>query len=133
LGLAGLTPQNDLPGTDLAPLIQGKTTELDREGVLLEFVAELRPGVAFYDAVWRGFRSERFKYTVKGDKNGAEPWEFFDLQHDPYELRNLLDEPAWMDEISRHHQLLRNRLEETLDPLVLLPAWGHEGWNVWST
>ena len=59
-----------------------------------EFVAELRQSFPFYDAVWRGFRSNRFKYTVKGDKNGAEPWEFFDLENDPKESRDLaLEQP----------------------------------------
>ena len=132
LGLAGLTPQNDLPGANLAPLIHGESDQLDREGVLLEFVAELRERPAFYNAVWRGFRSERFKYTVKGDKFGAEPWQFFDLENDPYEMRNLIEDPAWADEIGRHHELLRARLEETLDPFVLRPAWSREGYNVWA-
>ncbi len=132
LGLAGLTPQNDLPGANLAPLIHGESDQLDREGVLLEFVAELRERPPFYDAVWRGFRSERFKYTVKGDKFGAEPWQFFDLENDPYEMRNLIEDPAWADEIGRHHELLRARLEETLDPFVLRPAWSREGYNVWA-
>ena len=132
LGLAGLTPQNNLPGTDLTPLIQGEVVQLDRDGVLLEFVAELRQSPPFYDAVWRGFRSNRFKYTVKGDKNGAEPWEFFDLENDPYEMQNLVGDPAWAEEIGRHHELLSARLEETLDPFVLLPAWEREGWNMWS-
>ena len=132
LGLAGLTPQNDLPGANLAPLIHGESDQLDREGVLLEFVAELRERPPFYNAVWRGFRSERFKYTVKGDKFGAEPWQFFDLENDPYEMRNLIEDPAWADEIGRHHELLRARLEETLDPFVLRPAWSREGYNVWA-
>ena len=66
---------------------------------MLEFVAELRERPPFYNAVWRGFRSERFKYTVKGDKFGAEPWQFFDLENDPYEMRNLIEDPAWADEI----------------------------------
>ena len=132
LGLAGLTPQNNLPGANLAPLIHGESDQLDREGVLLEFVAELRERPAFYNAVWRGFRSERFKYTVKGDKFGAEPWQFFDLENDPYEMRNLIEDPAWADEIGRHHELLRARLEETLDPFVLRPAWSREGYNVWA-
>ena len=132
LGLAGLTPQNDLPGANLAPLIHGESDQLDREGVLLEFVAELRERPPFYNAVWRGFRSERFKYTVKGDKFGAEPWQFFDLKNDPYEMRNLIEDPAWADEIGRHHELLRARLEETLDPFVLRPAWSREGYNVWA-
>ena len=132
LGLAGLTPQNYLPGANLAPLIHGESDQLDREGVLLEFVAELRERPPFYNAVWRGFRSERFKYTVKGDKFGAEPWQFFDLENDPYEMRNLIEDPAWADEIGRHHELLRARLEETLDPFVLRPAWSREGYNVWA-
>ena len=132
LGLAGLTPQNNLPGANLAPLIYGESDQLDREGVLLEFVAELRERPPFYRAVWRGFRSERFKYTVKGDKFGAEPWQFFDLKSDPYEMRNLIEDPAWIDEIGRHHELLRARLEETLDPFILQPAWRREGYNVWT-
>ncbi|MDP6699188.1 MAG: hypothetical protein QGH25_06040, partial [Candidatus Latescibacteria bacterium] len=114
-----------------APLIHGELDQLDREGVLLEFVAELRERPPFYNAVWRGFRSERFKYAVKGDKFGAEPWQFFDLENDPYEMRNLIEDPAWADEIGRHHELLRARLEETLDPFVLRPAWSREGYNVW--
>jgi len=132
LGLAGLTPQNDLPGADLTPLIHGESDQLDREGVLLEFVAELRERPPFYDAVWRGFRGERFKYTVKGDKFGAVPWQFFDLANDPYEMQNLVEDQAWADEIGRHHKLLRARLEETVDPFIMQPAWGHAGYNVWT-
>ena len=132
LGLADLRPKNDLPGTDLTSLIQGRTTQLNRPGVLLEFVAELRQGVPFYDAIWRGFRSEHYKYLVKGDKNGAEPWAFFDLANDPYEMHNLVDEPNWAQAIGQHHGWLRTRMEQTDDPFVLQPAWGREGWNAWQ-
>lgn len=119
LGLAGLTPRDPLPGTDLAPLVDGRAKALDRPGVLLEFVAELRPGVAFYDEVWRGFRSPRYKYLVKGDKHGARPWMFFDLQEDPYEQRNLVEDPEYAAEIGRHHAWLKERMDETDDPLPL--------------
>ncbi len=132
LGLCGLVPKNALPGTDLTPLIHGQQADLKREGVLLEFVAELRERVVFHDAVWRAFRSTRFKYVVRGDKNASEPWLFFDLQNDPYEMNNLIDDPQWDGEKARLHELLRARLLETDDPFVLSSAWGCEGINVWQ-
>ena len=129
LGLAGLTPRNPLHGLDLTPFIRGHADRPERDGVLLEFVAELRPGMPFYDAVWRGFRSERYKYTVRGDNHGGAPWQFFDLQEDPYEQHNRIDDPDYRGEIARHHALLRARMDETDDHFVLLPAFGIEGLN----
>lgn len=130
LGLAGLGPRDPLPGTDLTPLLRGERGGLDRPGVMLEFVAELRPQVVFYDAVWRGFRSARYKYTVRGDKFGAEPWQFFDLKEDPGETDNRLEDSACRAEIERHHAWLLARMRQTDDPLPLKPAWGLEGWNL---
>lgn len=132
LGLAGLKPRDALPGENLAPLINGSVNGLDREGVMLEFVAEQRKGVAFHDWVWRGFRSARYKYTVRGDNLGGRPWQFFDLAADPWEQRNLVEDPAYRAEITRHHDLLRQRMMETDDHFVLLPAFGREGLNTWD-
>ena len=132
LGLAGLRARSPLMGTDLTPLIRGDIDRLPREGVLLEFVAELRRGQPFYDAVWRGFRTRRFKYTVRGDNHGGKPWQLFDLQVDPYELHNRVDDPAFAEEAARLHGLLRGRMAETGDHFVLLPAFGVEGLNLWE-
>jgi arylsulfatase A-like enzyme len=132
LGLAGLQPRDQLPGRDLSGLVAGSQDDLSRPGVLLEFVAELRERQPFYDEVWRGFRSRRFKYTVKGDKNGAQPWQLFDLETDPYEMTNLVDDPAHLDTVAEHHKWLRQRMEETLDPLALAPAFGQSTWNRWQ-
>jgi len=100
--------------------------------VLLEFVAELRERPAFYDEVWRGFRTAQCKYTVKGTNMGGHPWQFFDLANDPYEKVNLIDHPAWVDEITRHHRMLCDRMIETEDHFVLSPAFGCDGVNVWK-
>lgn len=132
LGLAGLRPKNPLPGTDLTPLIHGREDRLDRDGVMLEFVAELRPERVFSDAPWRAFRTRRYKYTVKGNNLGAEPWQFFDLETDPWEQRNLLGDPGYEPEIARHHGLLRRRILETADHFVLRPAFGQPGVNEWD-
>jgi len=131
-GLGGLNPDPDLPGMDLTSIINGTITNLEREGVMLEFVAELRKGMPFYDSVWRGFRSARYKYTIRGDNHGGLPWEFFDLLNDPWEQNNLLDHLTYRDEIIRHHNLLRNRMIETEDHFVLLPAFDCEGLNTWE-
>lgn len=132
LGLAGLTPQNALMGADLTPLLHGEIEGLEREGVLGEFVAELRQGVVFYDAVWRSFRTQRYKYVVRGDNTGGTPWMFFDLDNDPHEMENLIAEESYRDEMARHHQLLRQRMLETEDHFVLLSAWGCAGLNTWE-
>lgn len=132
LGLAGLTPRDQLPGRDLSGLASGAESGLERPGVLLEFVAELRDGQPFYDEVWRGFRSRQYKYTVKGDKNGATPWQLFDLDADPHEMTNLVDDDAHTETAAQHHTWLRQQMEETLDPLALAPALGQPGWNQWQ-
>jgi arylsulfatase A-like enzyme len=39
---------------------------------------------------WRGVRTDRYMYARTED----EPWVLFDLENDPYELNNLIDDPA---------------------------------------
>jgi arylsulfatase A-like enzyme len=119
-GLAGLSPEGDLPGVDLSGLARGDG-DLDREGVLLEFVYEGRPEMPYADETWRGFRTERYKYTV----NGGEPWQLFDLEADPYEQENLLGNRE--DLATRMHGLLRDALVEYDDGYSLAPAFGHDG------
>ncbi|MEV0715534.1 sulfatase [Asanoa sp. NPDC050611] len=132
LGLAGVAPRDPKPGIDLSPLVRGEAAGIDRDGVLLEFVAEMRPGLPFHDETWRGVRTRRYKYTVLGDAHGGRPWQFFDLENDPYEMTNLVDDPAHADEVARHHALLRSRLAETYDHYVLAPAFGAAGLNEWD-
>ncbi len=132
LGMAGITPRDAKPGADLSPLIRGEAAHLDRPGVMLEFVSELRPDIVFHEDTWRGFRSERYKYTVLGDAHGGKPWQFFDLVEDPYEQTNLIDDPNSAAEIRRHHELLRERMVETYDHYVLAAAHGLPGLNEWN-
>ena len=100
---------------------------------MLEFVAELRKELPFYDKVWRGFRTERYKYTVQGDNLTGHPWQFFDLEQDPEERHNLIDDPDAQENIAHHHRLLIDRMRETEDHFVLSPAYGCEGFNTWDS
>ena len=75
-------------------------------------------------------RGSNTRYLVMS--TAAKPWQFFDLQEDPFELNNLVDVPAWRKEIERHHRWMRERMIETVDSYILKPAWGQEGLNIWD-
>ena len=57
LGLLGLSPKHSLPGRDVSSLVRDPAMELDRDGVLLEYVSELRKGGTFHEKTWRGWRT----------------------------------------------------------------------------
>lgn len=130
LGLAGLNPKNAVPGENLAPLIWGKQDRLDREGVLLEFVAEHRQQMPYHNQTWRGYRTRQFKYTVLGGAGGGRPWQLFDLQHDPFEMVNLINSPLMAPGVARCHGLLRTALVNSQDHYLLASAFGFESLNI---
>lgn len=117
-----------LPGENLAPLMRGGT-EPKRDGVLLEFVTETRAGRGYYDETWRGIRTRRHKYTVLGDRSGARPWQLFDLETDPYEMSNIVNEVDFASVAADLHRRLAGLLAETGDDYALGPAFGVAGQN----
>lgn len=127
LGLAG-GGDAALPGLSLAPLMRGGT-EPARDGVLLEFVTETRAGRDYYAETWRGIRTRRHKYTVLGDHSGAKPWQLFDLQADPFEQSNLVEEDSAAPIAADLHQRLAKLLAKAGDDYALGPAFGVAGQN----
>lgn len=115
LGLTGCRPRAGLPGHDLTSLIRGETDATGRPAVLLEFVAELRPGRPFYEGGWRGVRTTRHKYTRLRTKHGSRAWQLFDLEGDPHEMDNLVDDPGSSELREDLDQLLARLLTETGD------------------
>ncbi|RJT07915.1 sulfatase [Halococcus sp. IIIV-5B] len=137
LGLANIDTSQDLPGEDLTLLMDDSKNSLERNGVLLEFVREIRPKHHYYEETWRGFRTKRYKYTVKGYDNmsvGAftdwgKPWQLYDLEKDPYEQDNLLDNPDYRGIVQNLHGELRNALIRYNDDYALESAFGYESLN----
>lgn len=116
LGLVNVPHRDEILGCDLSALTKDKTKAPDRPGVLLEFVWEPREATAFYKQIWRGFRSQSYKYTVLGDlEQGLKPWQFFDLKNDPYEIKNLISDPDYKDLIAQHHEWMKARMIEAGD------------------
>lgn len=113
--LAGIAPRDALPGSDLTPLAAGEVDALDREGILIESVQEFRGPGAFFNRPFRGIRTRRWKYTVLAGKGGAAPWQLFDLENDPLERRNLIDEPDHAETARGLHAALVGLLRDTDD------------------
>ena len=109
------TPHIDaLAATSLRPVIEGKAN---------------LPGMALSDYVGNGRNvrgtaliTNRYKYAYWGQENGSE---FYDLQEDPHEMRNLAHDPAAHTRIQEHHGLLTERLlNTTTPPLDMIgPEW----------
>ena len=55
------------------------------------------------ERAWRGFRSAKHKLVLNAD---GSPWLYFDLEHDPLEMKNLAGEPARQREIEELSRLL---------------------------
>ena len=92
--LAGLPIPSSVDGFSLADLLQG-TTEW-RKGILIEGW----PGRGVYSAIHTG----QFVYAeTEGDRA-----EFYDLEKDPYELDNLVDDPAYENMIAELKVMLYN-------------------------
>lgn len=127
VGLGNGDAPSGLPGLDLSGVLRGEEGEPERDGVLLEFVTETRSNRAYYDETWRGIRTRTHKYTVIGDRSGARPWQLFDLEADPYEQRNLLDDGGSERLAADLHTRLSNLLAQAGDDYALAPAFGRPG------
>jgi arylsulfatase A-like enzyme len=52
---------------------------------------------------WRGFRSAKHKLILNAD---GSPWLYFDLEHDPWEMKNLAGDPARSRELEEFKRLM---------------------------
>jgi arylsulfatase A-like enzyme len=55
------------------------------------------------ERAWRGFRTAKHKLVLNAD---GSPWLYFDLEHDPLEMKNLAGDPARRGEIEELKRLL---------------------------
>ena len=89
LELAGAEPLPGMDGRSLLPLLEGRVPSDWRRSALIEY---------FSDAVWprmanmgyHAVRTERWKYIRYTELAGMD--ELYDLEMDPYEMRNLINE-----------------------------------------
>jgi N-acetylglucosamine-6-sulfatase len=108
LDLAAAKPLSGIDGRSLSPLLGARETPADwRRSFLIEYTTDIvfpRTLKMGYDAV----REQRYKYIRYRELAGMD--ELYDLERDPYELRNLIEEEASLD--------LRRRMERELGALL---------------
>ena len=86
--LAGAEPLERVEGRSLVPLLRGRRTPW-RESFLAEYFLEK---VAPRAPAWQAVRTARWKYIRYTGIEGMD--ELYDLAADPFEMRNLIDDPA---------------------------------------
>jgi arylsulfatase A-like enzyme len=127
-GRARVNKQHLVSGLDIMP------TLLDYAGIAAPAAARgrsLRPLVEGKDPPWREFvvtenisgvdsrmlRTARYKYILFATGENRE--QFFDLERDPGELKNLIADSSLAGEVARHRSLLQEWMQATQDKFGL--------------
>jgi len=99
LDYAGIPSPREMQATSFRPVLEGG--EGGHAAVLSEYTTN--------DQAINGkcLVTERYKYVLWDTQEGGE---FYDLQEDPRELRNVYYEPAYREQRDRHAELLACRL-----------------------
>jgi len=105
---AGVKPAASFLGRSLRPLVEGKQVAW-RDHV----VSEVRDKA-------RMVRTARYKYVVYSA--GANPEQFFNLDADPGEAKNLIADASVAAELARHRRLLKDWCKKTKDKFGTSPA-----------
>lgn len=99
-GLAGVKAPDSCTGTHLQ--------KSNRQHV----ISQLRYGDETRDG--RMLRTRQFKYVVF--RSGKNPEQFFDLQRDPGETRNLIANNEFQKDVAAHRKLIQQWAKRTADP-----------------
>ena len=101
LEVAGIEIPKDMQGISFKEVVYGNKKELDRDAIYYHY----------YD--WPAFHMVKRHYGIKTDRykimhfyDDNDAWEFYDLQEDPNEKNNLIDNPKYQEEIKMMKQKL---------------------------
>ena len=124
LGLSGIAIPESVEGEDFSEVIRG-TRQPDKDAALIMCPVPFhqwnyRRGGREY----RGVRTRR--YTYVRDLNG--PWLLYDNQTDPYQLKNLCDDPNHAEVRKELEKILSRKLKERNDEFLPGPEYMAK-WN----
>lgn len=109
LDYAGIAAPTSLEGKSLRPLVEGIKVPW-REFVVSEVNVS---------AEARMVRTSRYKYIVFAEGDDRE--QFFDMEQDPGEMKNLIAQPTLAAEVARHRVFLEQWRKETRDETGMRP------------
>ena len=107
LALGGIARPANMHGRSILPLFQGKSRGW-RRASLFEYFAEANfPRTPS----WQSVRTARWKYIHYPELQGMD--ELYDLQADPYEMQNRIEDPAAAKALKEMQKELQRLLKET--------------------
>lgn len=115
LGLCGIGTPSSMQGADLSPLILGQTGD-GPESAFFQIFGPFAGGRVAEG--WRGVRTKRYMYA----RTRTRPWVLYDVVQDPFELNNLVEDPASADLLRRLDEGLVQWMRRTGD------SWDND-WN----
>ncbi len=112
LELAGIQIPGDIQGVSMLPLLEGKHPDNWRKSLYYHYYEF--PSIHMVKRHY-GIRTERYKlihfyYDI-------DEWELYDLQKDPQELHNVINDPAYADVVKQMHHQLDSLIQLYQDPL----------------
>lgn len=120
LSLAGVDRPGTIEGKDLSGIMKG-TEKCEDRYVLFMAVAPFAPTIKAY----RGIRNSRYTYVRDSDA----PWLLYDNLNDPYQMNNLLEDPAYSGLRETLDHELRRQLAENGDCVMsreeATEKWGY--------
>ena len=94
LGLCGLKAPAEMQGADLSRMVLGKSSQAPDSAFFQIFGPFQGDGT---EDGWRGVRTHRYMYA----RFESKPWVLYDLEKDPYEMKNLVDDAGLVKEMDR--------------------------------
>jgi arylsulfatase A-like enzyme len=100
LGLLGEPTPLEMQGLGMSEGVLGRSYEGPESALIMyirppggNYMTQKMPQLVDY----RGVRTKRYTYTRRRDDAQVTPWQLYDNAEDPYQLRNLIDDPAHAD------------------------------------
>lgn len=121
LGLSGIMVPKSVEGENLSAEVTASGPAIDRAALIMS-VAPFTSQLAEY----RGIRTKRYSYV----RNLAGAWLMFENQKDPYQLHNLIDDPASVSvrkELDAQLQAQMKKIGDELRPRrFYIDQWGYD-------
>lgn len=108
LGLCGVKPPSEMQGADLSAVVLGKNAKGPDSAFFQIFGPFHGDGT---EDGWRGIRTQQHVYARFENK----PWVLYDLQKDPFQQKNLADDPASKSLLSDMERRLTTWMKRTGD------------------
>lgn len=115
LSLAGVKPLEGVDGMDYAPLLTGRSRKPPRDYAFLQMEYAYVPWPG-----WRALRTREYNYA----RMAGGPWLLHNIDKDPYQLKNLVDDPASRSLVAEMDRRLTALMRESGDSWELKATTG---------